>query len=187
MLLSSPLANELTRWQALRFGALLHDIAKSRTAVPNPKGGYGFPGHDREGAVMVREILTRLRTSEQLKRHVADLTRHHLRAGFLVHHRVGGERLPARTVFAYLKATEPVAVDVTLLSLADRLATRGRKHGEAIARHEEVVGDLLGPALAAVSPERVFAELKRIVTAEDAPRGLDLMDEAGALTWPSAA
>jgi tRNA nucleotidyltransferase/poly(A) polymerase len=142
-LLDEPLADELTRGGGLRLGALLHDIAKPRTAVPNPKGGYGFPGHDREGAVMVRDILTRLRTSEHLKRHVADLTRHHLRAGFLVHHRP----LDARAVFAYLKATEPVEADVTLLSLADRLATRGRKHGEAIARHAGVIDDLLGPAL----------------------------------------
>ena len=141
--LDEPLADELTRGGALRFGALLHDIAKPRTAVPSPKGGFGFPGHDREGAVMARDILTRLRTSEQLKRHVADLTRHHLRAGFLVHHRP----LDARTTYAYLKATEPVSVDVTLLSLADRLATRGRKHDEAIAKHESVVDDLLGPAL----------------------------------------
>ena len=43
--------------------------------------------------------------------------------------------------------TEPVSADVTLLSLADRLATRGRKHGEAIAKHSDVIGDLLGPAL----------------------------------------
>lgn len=141
--LDEPLSDELTRGGALRFGALLHDIAKPRTAVPSPKGGFGFPGHDREGAVMVRDILTRLRTSEQLRRHVADLTRHHLRAGFLVHHRP----LDARTVYAYLKATEPVSVDVTLLSLADRLATRGRKHDEAIAKHEGVIDDLLGPAL----------------------------------------
>jgi putative nucleotidyltransferase with HDIG domain len=145
--LDEPLADELTRSGGLRLGALLHDIAKARTAVPSPKGGFGFPGHDREGAVMVREILTRLRASEHLKRHVADLTRHHLRAGFLVHRRVGGEPLSRRDVFEYLKATGDVCVDVTLLSLADRLATRGRKHGEAIAKHEEVIGDLLGPAL----------------------------------------
>jgi putative nucleotidyltransferase with HDIG domain len=142
-LLDEPLADELTRGGALRFGALLHDIAKPRTAVPSPKGGYGFPGHDREGAVMARDILTRLRTSEHLKRHVADLTRHHLRAGFLVQHRP----LDRRTIHAYLTATEPVEADVTLLSLADRLATRGRKHGEAIEKHEAVIDELLGPAL----------------------------------------
>jgi tRNA nucleotidyltransferase/poly(A) polymerase len=143
-LLDEPLADELTRGTALRFGALLHDVAKATTAVPSPKGGFGFPGHDREGATMVRDALTRLRASEQLKRHVADLARHHLRPGFLVHH---GRGLAPRTVYEYLRATEPVTVDVTLLSVADRLATRGRKHEEAIARHLQTVDELLGPAL----------------------------------------
>ena len=55
--------------------------------------------------------------------------------------------LDARTVYAYLKATDPVPVDVLLVSLADRLATHGRKHEEAIARHEDVIGVLLEPAL----------------------------------------
>jgi hypothetical protein len=36
---------------------------------------------------------------------------------------------------------------VTLLSAIDRLATRGRKAEEAIARHMDVVRTLLGPAL----------------------------------------
>lgn len=142
-LLDEPLADDLTRGGALRFAALLHDIAKSRTGVPNPKGGFGFPGHDRLGAEMARDILTRLHASERLKRHVAQITEHHLRAGFLVRHRP----LDARLIHGYLKATEPVEVDVTLLSVADRLATRGRKHDEAIAKHLDVVRDLLGPAL----------------------------------------
>ncbi|HWT95651.1 MAG TPA: HD domain-containing protein [Solirubrobacteraceae bacterium] len=142
-LLDEPLADGLTRGGALRFAALLHDIAKSRTGVPNPKGGFGFPGHDRLGAEMARDILSRLHASERLKRHVAQMTEHHLRAGFLVKYRP----LDLRVVHGYLKATEPVEVDVTLLSVADRLATRGRKHEEAIAKHLEVVYQILGSAL----------------------------------------
>jgi hypothetical protein len=92
---------------------------------------------------MVREVLTRLRASERLRAHVAALTRHHLRPGFLVH----AQPLARRAVHAYLKATEPVGADTLLLSVADRLATRGRKHDEAIARHLEVARELLGPAL----------------------------------------
>jgi hypothetical protein len=40
-----------------------------------------------------------------------------------------------------------VEVDVTLLSVADRLATRGRKAPEAIARHLELAGEVLAAAL----------------------------------------
>jgi len=141
--LARPLADELTRAQALRFAALLHDAAKPMTQTPNPKGGYGFPGHDSVGATLVEEVLARLRTSVELRRHVAALTRHHLRPGFLVHARP----LPPRTVYGYLKATEPVEVDTLLLSVADRCATRGRKADEAIARHLGLVRELLPRAL----------------------------------------
>jgi hypothetical protein len=49
--------------------------------------------------------------------------------------------------FDYLAACDPVEVDVTLLSVADRLATRGRKADEAIAAHMEVAGPMLSAAL----------------------------------------
>ncbi|MEO6496790.1 MAG: polynucleotide adenylyltransferase, partial [Solirubrobacteraceae bacterium] len=44
-------------------------------------------------------------------------------------------------------ATGPVAVDVTLLSVADRLATRGRKADEAIAKHLRLACEILPQAL----------------------------------------
>ena len=143
--LAEPLADELTRGQALRFGALLHDIAKPETRHTFPTGKVGFPGHDALGAQMSRDILARLRTSERLRAHVAALTRNHLRLGFMVHH----QPLSRRDVYGYLQACEPVAVDVTVLSVADRLATRGRKADEAIAKHLELARSLLGEALAA--------------------------------------
>ena len=143
-LLAEPLADELTRGVALRFGALFHDIAKPQTRGVTDDGRISFFGHDAAGADVARGVLARLHASEKLRAHVAALARHHLRAGFLVRERP----LPARTVYRYLKACEPVEVDVTLLSVADRLATRGRKAEEAIAKHLELVGELLGPALA---------------------------------------
>jgi putative nucleotidyltransferase with HDIG domain len=142
-LLAEPLADELTRAGGLRFAALLHDVGKARTQTPVPKGGYGFPGHDSLGAEMVRAILGRLRASERLRSYVAGITRHHLLPGFLVHARP----LDRRAVYGYLKTADVVAADTVLLSVADRLATRGRKHDEAIASHLELVGELLGPAL----------------------------------------
>ncbi len=143
-LLAEPLADDLTRGGALRWGALLHDIAKPLTRTDMGEGRIGFPHHDREGAAMSRVILGRLHTSERLRAHVAALARHHLRLGFLVHERPLGRR----QVHRYLVACEPVAADVTLLGIADRLATRGRKHEEAIARHLEVALPMLGDALA---------------------------------------
>jgi poly(A) polymerase len=142
-LMAEPLADDLTRGQALRFGALLHDAAKPQTRDESPEGRVTFIGHDQSGAELARAALGRLRASERLQAHVAALTRHHLRLGFLVH------RMPLsrRDVHAYLRACEPVEVDVTLLSVADRLATRGHKADEAIARHLELARELLGESL----------------------------------------
>jgi len=142
-LLGDPLADGLTRGGALRWGALLHDIAKPITRTDLGEGRIGFPRHDREGASMARSILGRMRASERLRAHVAALTLHHLRLGFLVHERPLG----ARQVHRYLVACDPVAADVTLLGIADRLATRGRGHEEAIARHLEVALPMLDAAL----------------------------------------
>jgi putative nucleotidyltransferase with HDIG domain len=143
-LLAEPLADELTRGDALRWGALLHDIAKPQTRAVTPEGRVTFWHHDSQGADVARAILARLHASEKLRAHVAALTRHHLRPGFLVRERP----LAPRVEYRYLKACEPVEVDVTLLSVADRLATRGRRSAEAIAKHLQLARELLGPALA---------------------------------------
>jgi poly(A) polymerase len=142
--LAEPLADELTRGQALRFGALLHDVAKPVTRGVTEEGRVTFLGHDVAGADLASAVLTRLRASERLREHVAALTRHHLRLGFLVHE----VPLERRAIYSYLRTCEPVEVDVTLLSVADRLATRGKVAEEAIARHLELARQLLGEALA---------------------------------------
>ena len=144
-LLAEPLADGMTRGEALRWGALLHDAAKPLTRGVRPSDGrVTFIGHDERGARLARELLGRLRTSERLRAHVAALALHHLRLGFLVHER---QPLSRRIVFAYLRATEPVEVDVTLLSVADRLATRGDRAEQAIAAHLRVARGMLGDAL----------------------------------------
>jgi len=144
-LLEEPLADGLTRGDALRWGALLHDAAKPLTRAVRPGDGrVTFIGHDVRGAALAREVLERLRASERLRGHVAALVRHHLRAGFLVHE---PQPLGRRAVYTYLSATTPVEADVTLLSIADRLATRGDRAPEAIDAHLSVADGLLTDAL----------------------------------------
>ncbi len=140
-LLSEPLADGMSRGGALRWGALLHDVAKPLTRAVRPLDRrVTFIGHDRVGAELARSILGRLRASERLRAHVGALVRHHLRLGFLVHE---PQPLARRTVFAYLRACEPVQVDVTLLSCADRRATRGDRAQEAIGKHLGLAGEML--------------------------------------------
>ncbi len=164
-LLAQPLADGLTRGGALRWGALLAktgtlaggacppalvDIAKppTRAVVAEPRSvtdrRVTFIGHDALGAQIARQILGRLRTSARLQAHVAALVRQHLRLGFLVNQ---PQPLARRSVFAYLRACEPVEVDVTLLSVADRLATLGTRAQEAIDAHLRLARGVLGDAL----------------------------------------
>jgi putative nucleotidyltransferase with HDIG domain len=144
-LLAEPLADGLTRGGALRWGALLHDAAKPLTREVRPSDGrVTFIGHDARGAQLVGEVLARLRASGRLQAHVAALVRNHLRLGFLVHE---PQPLARRRVFAYLRSCEPVEVDVTLLSVADRLATRGERAREAIDAHLRLARGMLVDAL----------------------------------------
>lgn len=142
-ILGQPLADGMTRLEALRLAALLHDAAKPQTRTVMDSGRIGFPHHDEQGALLSREALSRLKASSRLNESVASVVRHHLDAGFLVH------QLPlgGRSVHAYLKGCGRQAVDVTVLSAADRLATRGRNADRAIALHMEVIGVLLPAAV----------------------------------------
>jgi poly(A) polymerase len=92
---------------------------------------------------MVHDLCRRLRTSERFARFVGGLARHHLVLGFLVHERP----LSRDTVYSYLDLTEPVEVEVTLLSCADRLATRGKNAEAAIQKHLELARELMAEAL----------------------------------------
>jgi poly(A) polymerase len=143
-LLAEPLADEMSHGTALRFGALLHDIGKPATR--GERDGYvTFIGHDSEGAEIVGQICQRLRASQRLTRHLRALTEHHLRLGFLVHE----APLPPRRVHEYLRATEPVSADVTLLTVADRLSARGSgpfATEEAIEAHLELARQMLAAA-----------------------------------------
>lgn len=144
-LLAEPLADEMSRGTALRFGALVHDIGKPATRSER-QGFVTFVGHDRDGVGIVGGICERLRASRVLTRHLQGLTLHHLRLGFMVHE----APLPPRRVHEYLRATDPVGADVTLLTIADRLSARGTgpfATEEAIEAHLSLAREMLAAAL----------------------------------------
>jgi putative nucleotidyltransferase with HDIG domain len=143
-LLAEPLADGLNRGGALRVAALVHDLGKPETRTEADGGRVLFIGHDRAGARIAREVCRRLRASRRLSDYLANLTANHLRLGFLVHERP----LSRRRVYDYLRATEPDSVDVTLLTVADRLATQGeRTKPEAIDAHLELAREMIGAAM----------------------------------------
>ncbi len=144
-LLAEPLADETDRATGLRFGALFHDIGKPATRAERD-GFVGFRHHDEVGAGIIGGICSRLRASRRLTRYLQGLTLHHLRLGFMVPE----APLPARRVHEYLRATEPVSVDVTLLTVADRLSARG--HGpiaspEMVEAHLALAREMIAAAL----------------------------------------
>lgn len=144
-LLEESLADEMNRRTALRFGALFHDIGKPATRAEHA-GFVGFRGHDQVGAEIIGGVCKRLRASRRLTQHLQALALHHLRLGFLIPEMP----LPARRVHAYLRATEPVAVDVTLLTVADRLSARGAgpiAAPEMVAAHLQLAREMIAAAL----------------------------------------
>jgi poly(A) polymerase len=142
--LDRPLADGMTRGQALRLGALLHDAGKPVTRAVNDEGRILFWGHDSVGAKMSVDLVRRFKGSTALGSYLAALAQHHLVLGFMVRE----APLPAGHVYRYLRVTEPVELEVTLLSVADRLATRGaRTRQEAIDAHLAVARDLAAAAI----------------------------------------
>jgi putative nucleotidyltransferase with HDIG domain len=150
-ILLQPLSDELTRGEAMRWAALLHDAAKPQTRGELPGGRVTFIGHDTAGAQLAKDVLGRLRTSGKLREYVAALIAHHLDAGFLVHERP----LDRRTIWRYLRKTKPYSADATLFTIADRLATRGKNAEAAIEAHLDVARTLIAAAAEPVPPPLV--------------------------------
>jgi poly(A) polymerase len=191
-LLAEPVADELTRGDALRWGALLHDVAELAergmraegeclpTSVTRAVGLDGAAvtsiGHDDErGAELARGVLARLRASERLRGHVAGLVRHRQRLSFLA---PAPQPLAKRVVFDYLQSTAPVEVDVTLLSVADRLVGRSSidhsdRGTEPIAAHMALARTMIRDALAwrADGPPRPLWRGDELAAALGIPEG----------------
>jgi putative nucleotidyltransferase with HDIG domain len=138
--LERPLADELSHRDGIRFAAILHDIGKPPTRTERD-GFVGFRGHDDVGAEMILDLCRELRTSRRFAEYLAALTRHHLVLGFMTHERP----LCRRRIWDYLMATDPVSLDVTLLTIADRLSAQGSGvPEEAIQAHLELSREMIG-------------------------------------------
>jgi len=138
--LADPLADGMTRGEALRLTALLHDMAKAATRGVTAEGRVTFRHHDSVGADMADVWLRRMRVSNRLREFVVRGIRHHLDLGFMVH------RQPLSLVQydRYLRRVAPDAVEAIVLSVADRLATDGPRTNESqITRHLALARDVL--------------------------------------------
>lgn len=161
--LAAPLDGTMDVRAGLRWGALLHDIAKPGTRTELPDGGVKFFGHDALGVTMLEAILERLCASGALRELATVLVGRHLMLGFMIPDRP----LDARAAYRYALATRPYALPSVVLSLGDRLATRGsRTRQRGLRRHLETAQELAAAvvALGAVPP-RLVAPADRIAAA----------------------
>jgi poly(A) polymerase len=180
----------------LRLAALFHDIAKPATRVAGDDGRVSFMGHDDRGAATAEAVLTRWRAPNALIRFCRVLVAEHLRLGFLVRERP----FDRRTAYRYARATEPHVLESIVLSLADRIATRGvrarqayvRRHAEAAVELIRLVTELAGEhrepllrgdeiaALTGAAGPRI-GELVAMLAEEQAAGGVTTREEAEAL------
>jgi hypothetical protein len=165
-LLAEPLADEMSRGTALRFARSFHAIASRRPGrarrLRSTSSATTAPGRRSSGG-SVPACAPAAGSAAP-----AGATRQHLRLGFMVHE----APLPPRRVHEYLRATEPVAADVTLLTVADRLSARGSgpfATEEAIEAHLELAREMLAAAL----------DWRRDGPAEPLLRGDELAAELG--------
>lgn len=61
----------------LRLAALLHDVGKPASFVPDHLGVGHFPGHNERGAALADQALRRLRLDNARRKAVCDLITHH--------------------------------------------------------------------------------------------------------------
>jgi poly(A) polymerase len=117
----------------LAWALLLHDIGKPAARDVDPETGLArFWYHDEIGERMVGDVARRLRFSRRFEQYLKVLVRHHLRLGFLVRE----QPLSRRALARFRRAVEPYVFEAVVVSLADRVATRGEQtSAKSIARH----------------------------------------------------
>lgn len=111
----------------LRWAALLHDVAKPATYGVTD-GEVHFFGHEKVGARMARDILTRLREPAEVVEQVTQLIAEHLRIGVYESSWTDG------AVRRFLRETAPITERLFALSRADITSQRPQRVAAALAR-----------------------------------------------------
>lgn len=119
---------------SLRWGTLLHDVGKPPTRLAGPFGRVTFYGHDKEGALLARRLLRRLRLPSELVERAAAFVRYHMLP------LPRGERAARR----FIHRRRELLPDLLKLMIADREAARGPLASEANRRaYREALGQVV--------------------------------------------
>jgi poly(A) polymerase len=122
---------------ALRWGTLLHDVAKPRTK--QEEDGLSFHGHAEVGAEMAREMLSRLRYSTDITERVKNLVHYHMiplpHKRSDIHQRSDAEDAEQqqldKEIRRFIHRRRDLLPDLLKLMLSDREAARGKRATEA--------------------------------------------------------
>ena len=138
--LRAEVEGEVRRRELLVMAALVHDVGKAPSMTVEPSGRIRFQGHQREGAGLAAGIARRAGLGRRAERALVTVVREHMRLGFILKE---GETTTGRLRAAL--ELGPICPEVIMLSLADRMATRGEAStDEALQRFRRLAGRLLG-------------------------------------------
>ncbi len=123
--LNGGLEGGIDRRSYLGFAALVHDVGKPASMSVQPSGRIRFQGHQEVGGKLAQGIALRMGLGRRGTGHLRGIVSDHMRLGFLLKE---GESVETR-----LRAVRELGdrcIEVVMLSLADRLATRGEASTE---------------------------------------------------------
>ncbi len=115
-----PVESGIDRRAYLGFAALIHDIGKPAALSVTSSGRIRFQGHQETGGRLAEGISSRMGLGRTGSRHLVGVVADHMRLGFLMK-----EGESAQTRLKAVGELGEITVEVVMLSLADRIATRG--------------------------------------------------------------
>jgi tRNA nucleotidyltransferase/poly(A) polymerase len=104
----------------LLLAGVFHDVGKKATQTMDENGRIRFLGHDKVGADIAAARLRTLSFSNQAIKQVETAVTGHMRPLQLAQ---TGKLPSRRAIYRYFHATQETGLDISLLSLADHLAT----------------------------------------------------------------
>ncbi|MBI5813216.1 MAG: HD domain-containing protein [Meiothermus silvanus] len=146
---------------ALRWAALLHDVAKPQTRQWSPeKGRYTFYGHDALGAEQARQILNRLRQPSEVVAEAVRLVRLHMQ-----HPPQGGRELRR-----FLHRRREALPELIWLQLADMAAILGYRERVEELREQLQAIESLAEGTPSPKPLLDGREVMRLLNLEPGPK-----------------
>jgi tRNA nucleotidyltransferase/poly(A) polymerase len=160
------------------WAVLLHDIGKPVVRVVDEQGRVIFWHHDETGRQMVADIGRRFNLSNRFVEYCGTLVRQHLRLGFLTRE----QPLTRRALARYRRDVSPWVFESVIVSLCDRLATRGEKTSlESMARHYRLARTVWTAVSKAPAPQLLSGEdVMELLGIQPGPvvgRALDALEE----------